>query len=259
MCVNFIKFLSDSRQQQLSQIKLLSYLITNDFENFTPHCTSQLLQFALELFPYLSSSNFNVSPKPIENVSLATNLGIEDPNSPFIIPKRVLDVSLAMQRKLRLQKQKALSTHHRGALSLPTNVKFTPSHSQSLSDLPNNGTSFIFNFITKSTPVGHEGGSRPIPHHVEAAPAPTRDINELLERLEVLEHLRDEIIGFNIDINQLKYVIRDPGMKIYGPAWEEIESYLTSREVRQYVISRLRSLLPRIEDNHYNERTFICL
>ena len=137
--------------------------------------------------------------------------------------------------------------HHRQ--HHPPPKKYTPSHNKNIIPMSNTSTAFLFNFLTKSVQTGQEGGSHnPTYYHVEAPP-PTRDLHELLESMEVLEHAIDEIEGFDSDATVYNFVIHSAIKYIYGNYWYEIENCLTNKQIRDYLIDRCHSFLEQISDD----------
>ena len=260
--MNFMKFLTEAKQSNMPKMTLCATIVSSDNGFGHSHATTTLLRFAMELLPMLPASKRRPKPAPPERVTFQNVIGIEDPNQPFVMPKRIMDVSTVLQRKLRAQQQQQQqqqqsdqSSHHRH--HTPPATKYTPSHNRHLIDIANDATAVVFNFMTKSTPVGHEGGAAPPHHHAEAAPPPTRDIHDLLEKLEILEHDHDSIMSFTEDSRTFNHAIDRAGKCVYDEAtWEKIKEFLPNQEVRNFVVHQCRSVLPRIEREHYDAVQF---
>lgn len=196
---------------------------------------------------YISNGTNSSISKSAQSQASGSNDGANDGSSSYLSNGNEKGSGSSNQNSNSTQSSSGTS-HHRH--SAPPPIKFTPSHNKNLINMPmNNGTSFIFNFLTKSTQVGHEGGSHPNPHYHVEAPPPTRDLHELLESMEVLEHAIDEIEGFDEDCQVYNYVIYGAGKYIYNQLWSEIERYLPSFNVRKFIIKQCRFFLQQISDD----------
>ncbi|OHT01246.1 hypothetical protein TRFO_31992 [Tritrichomonas foetus] len=260
LCIHFVKFVVDAKQNGLSRIKIFCALIENESSLYPPSAISDLLKFALELYPILPHSIF----PPLSHVdknsstSIPEAFGIKRKTTEFLMSTRDQDASASLPKKQSKMNNfinsgttnnNIPSKHHGGRHSAPPPIKYTPSHNRNLINLPNSATSFFFNFLTKSTQTGQEGGSHPPPHHHVEAPPPTRDLHELLESMEVLEHAIDEIESFDTNIPVYNFVIYAAGKYIYGKSWQEIEKYLPNKHVREFIIERCRGFLETIYDD----------
>jgi hypothetical protein len=247
-CIDFVKFLSESRQTRASAIQLFTRILAHEDAVASPHMTRTLLRFAFELLPLLPTSARPPPLTAVDHTTFRSCLGVEEERSEFVMPSRSLGLCAALQRRLRGQAQP------RGKVPA---LKYTPSHSQSFTELEKGGTALVFNSMTKSTAVGHEGGPH-VPHHHAEAPPSTRDVNDLLERLETLEHDVDSVITFSEDTRVFTYSVDRAGKCVYGDSiWSQIQPLLTDAGVRRIVIARCRTALGRIEKEHYDGTQYI--
>jgi hypothetical protein len=247
-CTCFFKFLTQCRQSELSKLQIYARLLGNDPEIVPNRATAKIIKFASDLIPLLPLSP-RTSPEfpPIEHATLTGLVTTSNRDGPFVIPVHVLDISVPLQRKIRSQPPQA---------PVPTDSpkymsKYTPSHNRHLRDLANNGTALVFNCMTKSTQVGHEGGPHVV-HHSDALP-PTRDLHDLLERLEVIENDRSAILSFTEHSKVYDHQIDRAGFVVYGEgAWGTIQKCLVDDDARAMVIARCRASLVKVEKEHYD-------
>jgi hypothetical protein len=248
-CLDFIKFLSEAKQTGVSKIGLFARILSVEGSNSPARQTARLLKFAINILPLLPASARQTLTFPPGNPpTFLSIIGLEAPRDNFVLPARVFDISAALQKRWRFRQP--LRTK-----ALP--VKYTVSHNQSFIDIAHGGTAFVFNFMTKSTPVGHEGGPH-APHYHADAPPPTRDIHDLLERLEVLEHDHDAIMGFDEDTCYLSSHVDRAGRCVYGEAmWADLQPLLVDADCRRQVIARCRAALGRLEQEHFSGTQFV--
>lgn len=294
-CIHFMKFLVDAKQQNLSSIELFDEILNNESFMYPTQAIKSLFSFALDLYPDIPTSHYHqVNTQDEKQKSIPEILGYVPFSHLFTIPKRLPD-STSMNKKpshpdQNLNGKQPLndSTNGHGNTSVnqqlqstssgshfrhsaPPPKLYTPSHNKHLIPFPSSGLALLFNFLTKSAQVGQEGGSHPHPHYHIDVPPPTRDIHELLESMEVLEHAIDEIEGFDENCQTYNYVVFGAGKYIYSNHWSEIERFLPSFNVRKFIIKRCHEFLGQIsnellEAQHFSRQfletqptnSFIC-
>lgn len=247
----FISFLCDVKKQSLPTISVLKLILDNfDVLNQNRNSSARLLQLAvelLELLPKPKVPQLEIFLPQSPEIAPIQLFSPEIMKKPFYVIKQYSDVSTFLMRNGKIKDHVV----HRHVSARDT--AFTPSHHQHIIPIPHDGVANLYlNFYTKSLATGHEGGNR---NHSQAhtdLPLPViRDIHDVLEQPELVEHQTDAILSFNMNSQYCGHIIRTAGTSTYDEAsWDQIESLLVSPEVREYVISKCQTRLPRLEEAH---------
>ena len=250
---SFVGYIATVRQHSVSPIKVCEELIKKRELMGNSVDSNRLIHFAVELLYLLPRAKHPMKrcyQVPENRPVLASFLSREFAPGPFTINKRYPDVSTFLMKNGKIKEH----TGHRHASSRDT--IFTPSHHQHLIPIGDGPYSVFLNFITKSLATGHEGGSRGHgSQHQEIQLPETRDIHDVLEQSEVVEHYVEAITRFDRDTNYVGHVVRTAGKSAYDKdTWDQIEPMLASEDVRGFVSDRCKGQLRRLEDAHRTAR-----
>ena len=246
---SFLGFISTVRQHSLSPIKVFEELLKKRELMGNSMDSNRLAHFAWDLLRLLPQAKHPMKRyyQAPENRPMFTSfLSREFAPGPFTISKKYPDVSTFLMKNGKIKEH----IGHRYISSRDT--VFTPSHHQHLIPIGDGPYSVFLNFITKSLATGHEGGSRGHGSSHQEIPLPeTRDIHDVLEQAEIVEHSVEAIMRFDRDTNYVGHVVRTAGKAAYSQdIWDEIEPMLVSEDVREFVSNRCKEQLLRLEDAH---------
>jgi len=128
---------------------------------------------------------------------------------------------------------------------------FSPSHHRFLNPIIDGSKGFIINCITKSIPLGHEGGSSSTraKQYADATPS-TKDIHSIMEELEVIETQIDEVMMYSTNSDYYRTSCHQAGIKLFGKKWEEIEPYKNKDGIQAIVLKSMREKLFSLSKEH---------
>ncbi|OHS99608.1 hypothetical protein TRFO_33901 [Tritrichomonas foetus] len=254
--VNFVASVSNAKKYSMPYLVLFENIVTKfDVLGDNFHL-SQIMQMALDLLKLLPQSKHPLrsSIQPVRSTTSFSEVLQTDFLPPqFTIEKQYNDMSTFMMRNGKIKEHSA----HRHVSARDTT--FTPSHHQHTTPILDKQPCFFLNYFTKSLATGHEGGSRNHGDKHQEIPLPTtRDIHEVLELPEDVEHSIDSILYFHQSTNYIGHIARVAGLTTYDEnTWKSIEPMLTSEGVRKHVSEQFRKRLSLFKNAH-REAEYQC-
>jgi hypothetical protein len=175
-------------------------------------------------------------------------LGIKRPRANVVLRIHDLNIAAALQKEL-------CARHPLEEKGQP--IKCTPPHNQNFSHIQRGGIALVLKFMSKSTAVRDEAAAH-APHNRAEALPPARDLRNLLDELDTLEHGHDSVINFTEGRRVFTHPVDRAGKRVCcDTIWGQSQPMLMDAGVRRIVVSRCRPALARTERERYGGTQYV--